>query len=85
MGAESWLAEAWSRGGIFNGGLFADAYEARASSADVFAVGDYRPKAATSPLLGRIPAGRAFAPFDILGTAIPDDGTGAAGAYQRAA
>jgi hypothetical protein len=82
---DSWLGETWSRGGIQNGGTFDVAYEARASAADVFALGDYRPKAGTSPLLNRIPAGRAYAPFDILGVPIPDDGTGSAGAYQRAA
>ncbi len=54
-------------------------------------LGDYRPKsiaagdAVDSPLLGRMPAGMAVSPFDLDGTPRRNDGTGAAGPYERAA
>jgi hypothetical protein len=35
-----------------------------------------------APLLNRIPAGMAWGPFDMYGTAIDNTGLGAAGAYQ---
>ena len=43
---------------------------------------NYDPKI-TGPLVNRIPAGRAFSPIDLLGRARRNDGTGAAGAYER--
>jgi hypothetical protein len=45
------------------------------------AAGDYTPRAA---LFDRIPAGRAVTGFDLLGTARRNDGSGAAGAIERA-
>lgn len=54
-------------------------------------LGDYRPKsiaagdAVDSPLLNRIPSGAAVVPFDLDGNARLNDGTGAAGPYERAA
>jgi len=53
--------------------------------------GDYRPKSVASgdglnsPLLDRIPAGRAVCPIDIAGSSRLNDGTGAAGPWERAA
>lgn len=44
--------------------------------------GNYSPQAGVSPLLNRIPAGMAWGPFDMYGTAIDNTGLGAAGAYQ---
>jgi hypothetical protein len=44
--------------------------------------GNYTPKSA---LLNRVPSGLAVAPFDLVGTAIPNNGTGAAGALQLSA
>jgi hypothetical protein len=43
--------------------------------------GDYAPQAV---LLNRIPAGRAATAFDLTGAARLNDGTGAAGAVERA-
>jgi hypothetical protein len=45
------------------------------------AAGDYAPRAA---LFDRIPAGRAVTGFDLLGNARRNDGSGAAGAIERA-
>lgn len=45
-------------------------------------LGDYTP-GPLSELIGAIPAGAAPMPFDLWGTAFPNDGTGAAGAVQR--
>ena len=53
------------------------------------AANDYRPNAKStgdaldSPLLDRVPAGYAALPFDLVGTPRLNDGTGAAGAYER--
>ena len=75
----------WQPGGQLNT-TYANWYKTR--STVLGTLGDYRPQrtadgdAADSPLLNRIPAGFAYAPFDMNGTAIPNDGTGAAGAYQ---
>lgn len=47
-------------------------------------VGNYRPNPA-GPLVNMVPADRAVVPFDYLGTARLNDGTGAAGALERVA
>lgn len=49
---------------------------------------DYRPNtvgsdALVTPLLNRVPAGEACLPFDLVGTMRLNDGSGAAGAYER--
>jgi hypothetical protein len=44
--------------------------------------GDYTPDAG-SVLLSRVPAGGAVLPYDLAGNAIPNDGTGDAGAIQK--
>lgn len=44
--------------------------------------GDYMP-ATGSVLLSRVPSGEAVLPFDLAGNAIPNDGTGDAGAIQK--
>lgn len=84
----SWYGIVWARGGALNQN-FGNFYKTRvATGLALTDTVDYRPKrivdgdGVDSPLLNRIPAGMAYAPFDIVGTAIPNDGTGAAGAYQ---
>lgn len=45
------------------------------------AADDYTPKVG-GELVNRVPAGRAVAPFDLVGEPIPNDGTAAAGPFQ---
>lgn len=45
--------------------------------------GDYRLTGASSPAYGRIPGGRGLAAFDLVGTVRRQDGSGAAGAFER--
>lgn len=86
--SNSYYGIVWARGGAIQQ-TFADYYKLRvATGLTLTDTVDYRPKriadgdGVDSPLLNRIPAGKAYAPFDIVGTAIPNDGTGAAGPYQ---
>lgn len=92
----SWAGEVPWRGGAF---LSADStvrtkyFKNRTGGAlSTFANrGDYRPQslaagdANDSPLLNRVPSGGAVMPFDLLGITRRNDGTGAAGAYERSA
>lgn len=84
-GVNTYFGKVWHRGGALNTN-YANWYKRRSTT--LGDLGDYRPQriadgdAANSPLLNRIPAGMAWAPFDMNGTAIPNDGTGAAGPFQ---
>lgn len=88
----SWYGEAWGRGGSINA-TWANYFKSRTGGAlgAFTAWGDYRPQsiaagdANDSPLLARVPAGAAVTPFDLLGVARRNDGTGAAGPYERSA
>lgn len=78
-GFQSYFGKVWQPGGQLNTN-YANWYTTRSSGTGV--AGDYRPAAGTSPLLSRIPSGMAYGLFDMLGAAIPNDGTGPAGAYM---
>ncbi|MCE7797841.1 hypothetical protein LWE61_14915 [Sphingobium sufflavum] len=69
---------------------YSDWYKAATGGGALSSRGDYRPKTLAvdgvdSPLLNRVPAGRAAMPFDLYGLPRLDDGTGAAGVRERAA
>ena len=77
-GFETYFGKVWQPGGQLNT-TYANWYTTRSTALGT--PGDYSPPGG-SPLLNRIPAGMAWGPFDMYGTTIPNDGTGAAGAYQ---
>lgn len=88
----SWYGEAWGRGGAINA-TWANYFKTRTGGAlaSFTTWGDYRPQSTAagdandSPLLNRVPAGSAVSPFDLSGVTRLNDGSGAAGAYERSA
>jgi hypothetical protein len=89
---DSWYGEVWGRGGAINA-AWANYFKTRTGGtlASFTTWGDYRPQslaasdAADSPLLNRVPQDFAVSPFDLLGVTRLNNGTGAAGPYERSA
>jgi hypothetical protein len=55
----------------------------KAGTSGAAGFGDYRLTGPSNPAYGRVAAGRAYRKFDLAGVARKNDGTGAAGAYER--
>lgn len=78
----SWLGETMGRGGITNAAVtFANPQQLGFGTS--LGGGDYHLTGETNDAYGRVPAGLASLPFDLGGAARRNDGSGAAGCYER--
>jgi hypothetical protein len=78
----SWFGDVLPLNSVWSGGLVPVTTDASASGTAAGG-GDYHLTGAANPAYSRVAAGLAMLPFDLTGLARRNDGTGAAGPYER--